>query len=175
MNTVRAPGQPWGSCTRLGGPTGRLLTPPMDRGRWAQWGLLLCWGWSLSFRPCPPHRAQASHSRASERSQPGPRHDLPRSPGVGERLPIPLLTCCVPSARRCHGQAGSVLGPGCGPHRRRHPGGWACSCPGARGGGAGAPCWPLHPAVLGPGCGCWAVVLVPMLTGIWGLVLSNPP
>lgn len=30
MNTVHAPGWPWGSCTRLGGLAGRMLTPPLD-------------------------------------------------------------------------------------------------------------------------------------------------
>lgn len=34
-----------------------------------------------------------------------------------------LLTHRVLSARRRSGWAGPVLGPGCGPHRRRHPGG----------------------------------------------------
>ena len=30
MNAVHAPGRPWGSCTRLGGPAGRMLTHPLD-------------------------------------------------------------------------------------------------------------------------------------------------
>lgn len=60
MNTVRAPDRPWGSCTHLGGPVGQLLTPPLDRGRWAQWGPLLSWGWSLLFRPCPSQGAGIS-------------------------------------------------------------------------------------------------------------------
>ena len=116
--------------------------------------------------PAPP-RAQASHSRASERSQLGPHLALPRSPGLGEHLPIPLLTRRVPSAHRRRGQAGSVLGPGCGPHRRRHPGGWACACPGACGGGRAL----LHraPSPRRPGAKLWLLgrtVVAPVLTGI---------
>ena len=173
-NTVRAPcatpalgllHSPWG-------PSWAAVNIPRWTGGDGHRGGRSCPG-PGACRSDPDHlppsapRAQASHSTASGRSQPGPRLAFPRSPGLGNCLPIPLLTCHVPSARRRRSQAGSVLGPGCGPHRRRHPGGWACACPGARGAGRALPHWPLRPCRPGARLhllGC--TVVAPVLTGI---------
>lgn len=149
------------------GPSWVAVNTPLTRGDGHRGGRSCPGPGACRSDPDPPARAQASHSRASGRSHPGPRLAFPRSPGLGDRLPIPVLTCHVPSACRCRSQAGSVLGPGCGPHRRRHPGGWACACPGARGAGRALPHWPLRPCHPGARLRLLGrTVVAPVLTGI---------
>ena len=172
MNTVFAPGQPWGSCTRLAGPAGWLFTPPLDRGRWAQWGLLLTWGWSLSFRPCPPGRRHLIPEPQKGRSQ----VLAMVSPGVlgwasvfrshSSPAVSPLPAGAVARRDLCLDQAVVLI------EDAIQVGGPALAL-GLVGAGLALPSGPftlLSWARLRL-LGC--VVLVPVLAGIWGLVLPS--
>lgn len=112
--------------------------PSLCPGGRGPWKLPLSWAQSSCMRcktsdPVPtrghsppgvPSCGQCTHAAGPRASPSRAWKERSQVPALLWRaLPFLLLTHRVLSARRRSGWGGPVLGPGCGPHRRRHPGG----------------------------------------------------